>query len=212
MKQLEKALIKGLFPNLKGKWGEINLNEIAKDLSGLLSPMLDQDENPFLDPDVCENWKNFIHKVKGIDYSFGGYMEDRSVVWSGHYHEPGHVTHLGVDFYVPEGSLVFLPVEAELISSEVDEDQNGGWGGKLVFRWKHGYFILAHLKGIITATQDYGVGRVVGVIAEPEKNGNWSPHLHLQCMTTYNPSVDGYAKYYDGIEKDFPNPLTLRWS
>lgn len=30
-------------------------------------------------------------------------------------------------------------------------------------------------------------------------------------MTKLDPNVDGYGAIYDGIEKDFPNPLTIGW-
>lgn len=206
MSDEDASLEERLFRTLRGKWGYINLNEIATDLSVLLGLQLEH-ENPFLDPGTCEDWKNFIHKVKGIQYSYGGWMEDRSVVWTGHYHEKDHVLHLGTDFYVPEGTPVYLPSQGTLVHSFVDTDQNGGWGGKLIFRIGDRYAVFGHLTDIVSEIGlTYGAGMMVGKIAGADKNGGWNPHLHLQVMTKFDPNVDGYAKKYDGIELDFPNP------
>lgn len=216
-----------LFPQLrKAKWGQININELAVDVHRLLGPLFEKaglDNNPFLDPEVCEQWKEFIHKVKGIDYSWGGYMEDRGVVWKGHYHDPGATMHVGVDYYVPVNTPVMLPVDGcKLVDCLADPDQWGGWGGKLLFEWAKGYFILAHLKDMVSQVgKVYRLGEQVAVIAEPEKNGGWSPHLHVQCITktgseiedglNYALSVDGYLRPYDNIEKDFPDPTLHLW-
>lgn len=200
-----------LFPQLvKSKWGKIDINDIAIDLNKLLAPMLKMlGKNPFLDPYVCEQWKEFIHKIKEIDYSWGGYLEDRSTIWKGHYHAEGVTTHVGVDYYVPTGTEVHLPVDAVLMDCAYDPDPCGGWGGKLIFTHNNGHFLLGHLKEIVAEPgKRYKAGDVIGVVAEPEKNGGWSPHLHVQCMREYNPDVDGYLSNYSGIEKDYPNPET----
>jgi hypothetical protein len=205
-------LLWGLFPELSGgRWGEININEIAIDLVGLLG--LDKlENNPFLDPYYCDRWKEFILKVKGLDYAYGGYMEDRSVVWHGHYMQPGHFLHLGVDYYVPVNTPVHLPTRAKLVYSLKDGDEAGGWGGMMIFQWLHGYFLMAHLKDIMEDVgKTYEQKDVVALIAEPARNGGWSPHLHLQCSPKDMTTVDGYWKHYDGIEQDFPNPDLLPW-
>lgn len=216
-----------LFPQLrKARWGQVNINELAVDVNELLGPLFEAaklDNNPFLDPDTCEKWKNFIHKVKGVEYSWGGYMEDRGVVWKGHYHDEGATMHVGVDYYVPTNTQVMLPVDnCKLVDVLNDPDQWGGWGGKLVFEWGKGYIILAHLKDMVGEVgKVFRQGDQVGVIAESTKNGGWSPHLHVQCVTklkddTANAlqfalAVDGYLRFYDGIEKDFPDPTLTLW-
>jgi hypothetical protein len=211
MALITPQVCKNMFPTLNGLWGTINLEEIARDLSALLGLTADS-PNPFLNPHYCEAWKVFLLKLKEVDYAYGGYMEDRAVVWRDHYHEPGHTNHVGVDFYVPEGTPLYMPTDAKLIHSTMDQDQSGGWGGKLTFHWAGGYFILAHLNDIV-----YEVGKVyttkdkVAVIGGPDINGGWSPHLHLQCMREPWTEVDGYLKLYDGIEKDYPDPMKMPW-
>jgi hypothetical protein len=207
-------LVQQLFPRLTGKWGTINLNDLAIHLQPLLAPLMSQPTNPFLDPKYCEKWKEFIHYVKGIDYSWGGYMEDRAVAWAGHYHEKGATMHAGVDFYVPAGSRVHCPVTAKLVHSAIDEDKNGGWGGFMVFQYEDEHFILAHLRDLRTEVgSTFGPRDEVGIVAEDDCNGGWSPHLHLQRVKSrdldFVLSVDGYLRPYEGIMKDFPDPQEL---
>jgi hypothetical protein len=191
-----------LFPSLQNfDWGTINLNECAK----IISKIAPSDE-PFLDPKKQIALIELIHSIKEVDCTHGGYLEDRSDLWKGHYHEPGATWHLGIDYNVPENTSVYLPVKATLIHSVIDKDQYGGWGGKMIFQAENGiYFILGHLKNMMER-KVYNPGIYVGEIAGPECNGNWYPHLHVQCMRKLDLDVDGYSKMYDEIKEDFPNP------
>jgi hypothetical protein len=191
----------------------MNLAVIHAEFLGLLGD-LGRPKNPFLDPNLCERFKNIVHKIMGVEYSWGGYMEDRSKLWADSYLKPGEATHLGIDYYVPAGTFVHLPCSGTLLYSHDDKDQNGGWGGKLIFCTKNGYLILGHLDGQHMANEIdkiHQFGDIVGVVADADKNGGWNPHLHLQVALIYNPEVDGYAKPYDGIERDFPDPSMLSW-
>ncbi|MGH7175404.1 MAG: hypothetical protein ACREGR_03545 [Minisyncoccia bacterium] len=211
----EQHIIPRLFPELKDyNWGYLNLNDIAIQLMPLLMPLMDQPTNPFLSPTYCDLWKNFIHYLKGYDYSWGGYMEDRAIVWAGHYQEEGATMHVGVDFYVPTDTLVHLPVDGRLVYSSVDPDQEGGWGGRVIFDLGEEHLILAHLKDMSKEIgRVYLKGQPVARIAEPAVNGGWSPHLHVQRVKSKDLdhvlSVDGYIKPYEGIKNDFPNPVEL---
>lgn len=89
-------------------------------------------ENPALDPYWCMAQQEQLVKELQCDYIYGGYMEDRSFVWRGHYHQNGF-THYGVDYCVPEGTPVFLPRNGSLVCLEHDPDPNGGWGGRAVY-------------------------------------------------------------------------------
>jgi hypothetical protein len=200
-----------LFPELFGKWGEINLNEIASDFADLLGPYGPPELNPFLDPHHCTKFKDFVAKVKGVDYLWGGYGEDRSFMWHGSYILEGQGFHRGVDFFVPQGSKVCLPTAAKLVHASYDPDQDIGWGGKLIFQWLHGYFIMGHLKNTVQEIgKTYRLQEFVGEVAEPELNGGTSPHLHLQCMVNYDENADGYGAALN-LEMEFPNPLTQPW-
>lgn len=210
MNQIPPVLIFRLFPELiNARWGYLNANEMAKDICTALD-VDSTKSNLFLDPYLAERWLNFIHKIKEIQYSWGGWLEDRSVLWSGHYQKPGECVHLGIDVNVPVGTPVYMPINGKLVHSFNDPDQNGGWGGKLIFQYKGGYLVLGHLDEIPNDLDaDYEQGKKVGVIAKTERNGGWFPHLHVQTMRKFDPDVDGYSAYYTGIEKAFPNPIEL---
>lgn len=199
-----------MFPQLQGEWGGINVNDLAVKVRQLIDPLLDQPCNPFLDPDQADGWIMLAQDLMGVDYTYGGWLEDRAVLWEGHYMKPGETVHLGVDFNVEAGLEVHMPVEGILKYSFHDPDQNGGWGGKLVFEIEDGYLIFGHLKNIVADVgRKYLPGEVVGVIAEKECNGGWGPHLHVQRMRKYQPDVDGYGRFYEGIEEDFPDPMKI---
>ena len=89
-----------------------------------------------------------------------------------------------------------------------DNDQNGGWGGKVTFECKNFFLTLAHLKNIPeNIGTPYKAGDVVGLVAESDKNGGWYEHLHVQCSREFDRERDAYSKIYYGIEKDFLNPF-----
>lgn len=200
------------FPSLTGKWVFVNFNEVAIDFMKVIEPITQ--ENVLLNPVVSHNLSEFVRKLHGADYTWGGYLEDRSTLWRDHYMKPGEMTHLGVDFGVPVGTPVCLPQAGVLRHSFQDPDQNGGWGGKLIFECEHPshFLVLGHLKNILTNIgQRFETGTPVGMIAETECNGGWSPHLHVQCMREFKPDVDGYGPLYDSIQDDYYNPYMLYW-
>jgi glycosyltransferase involved in cell wall biosynthesis len=194
-------LIKAIFPHLqRHSWEWVNLN------SRLKIYVRDGLPNPLLNPKFCDKR---VQAVANADFTWGGYMEDRRDIWRGHYHEPGHTIHLGIDFNVPAGTPAFLPIGASLIEATYDKDQNGGWGGKLVFRNATDMFLMGHLEDIVTRVTIYRPGSVVGWVAPSSRNGGWYPHLHLQCLTKYEKNVDGYAKAAADLRDRFPDPRNL---
>jgi len=196
-----------LFPSLKGTWGYVNFGEESLSLRK-------EKSNPLLMPTACGKWVQALHKKYSIDYSYGGYMEDRSNLWRGHYMLPGYTWHLGIDYTVPIGTPVVLPFDAVLVRSIVDTDQDGGWGGKTFFKLDNHIIIFAHMDRIATRLGQCKAGDIIGFIADELNNGGWFPHLHVQAVRSADPlldplEVDGYDRLRTGIEHDFPRPDTL---
>lgn len=194
-------LYHSLFPQLKNnKWAEVNLNAIALEYDNSETKVSSEDE---------EHWVNQLHKMMGVNHSWGGWMEGRHHLLRHQYNKgvgEDHFWHLGVDYNVPAGTNVHLPIDAELVYCEMDPDQDGGWGGKLIFKHDKCYFIFGHLDSIVTELKAYKAGEVVAKVGDRTLNGNWFPHLHVQCMRELNVKVDGYSHRYKEIEVDFPNP------
>lgn len=188
-----------IFPDLKpGKWIKINLNEESKNANV-----------NFADAKACTEWNLAILKKYNADYSYGGFLEDRSNVWQNTYlKENGTFIHLGVDYFVPTGTNVSLPRPGKLIHIMDDKDQNWGWGRRLTFRLETNknekpiVLIYGHLASDITCAlgKNYEQGHIVGRIGTIEENGGWFPHLHVQIMrnrlvTQYRSlsEIDGYG-------------------
>ena len=193
-----QLLVQRLFPTLQGKWGKINLADAAKPFDWL--PI-----NHLIDPEFCRLWVESLHQVLKIDYSYGGYLENRAKLWRGSYLTTSQAIHFGIDFYVPVNTKVCLPVDgAMLLYSQIDPDQLGGWGGKLIFKHENLYLTFGHLKNIPSIIKDYDSKEIIGQIAETERNGGWGPHLHLQVSDGFYPDADGYGSTES--TKSFFNP------
>jgi hypothetical protein len=207
-------LVHLLFPDLKGKYKPLNLNQHAEE--DTINWYSNSDHhNDLLNPYLCELWVNKLHKLYGCEYSFGGWLEDRSVLWRGHYHQRGHTIHLGVDYNVPAGTSVHAPFDSEVVHSYCDCDVDGGWVGRLMFASDEGFYIMGHLcrNELPRKGTKFKQGEFIERIASYPENGNWYPHLHLQrisapCLSRFLDwdKIDGYSNMYDGIENDYPNP------
>src|SRR2546422_11572306 len=58
--------------------------------------------NPLLDPYICQQMVEDVHRGLDVDWSYGGYLEYRSFLWAGSYlEETSSFIHVGVDFNVP---------------------------------------------------------------------------------------------------------------
>ena len=112
-----------LFPNLKkGKWVRINLNSESKKSVKDLS-----------DPKVCTQLIVSLQKNKGAEYSYGGYLEDRSYFLRNCYNQMEKAfIHLGIDFNIPAETQVALLRRAKIVHIMKDKDMNGGWGERVL--------------------------------------------------------------------------------
>lgn len=120
-------------------------------------------------------------------YPYGGWMEDRSTLLKNTYvDESKKYIHLGVDFWIPEETSVFLPHDQVIIAGpETNEDQNGGWGGVVLTENQSYYFLYAHLDPGVKPHRVSGLRgypTVLGHVGSQEVNGGWIPHLHLQAI------------------------------
>lgn len=203
--QILKAdmLIERLFRLPGAKWGILDLNELA---FAMVPPTL---PNPLLDAQKCAAWVRGLHTAHRIDYSYGGYWEDRKVLWRGHYHSPGKAIHLGVDYNVPEDTKVFCPSDATVVDSRRDADKNGGWGGRVILRNHAGlYLVIAHLdpKNLPLVDEHLREGSLIGKVGKWTVNGGWFPHLHIQAMRTFRTDFDGYGTGSAAERIEFPHP------
>ena len=230
------AMYQKLFPELSGNdkvWRYFDLGY----LSTLFFPAdVNTRGNPLLDPHTCSRWVENMHKLFYCDYSFGGYMEDRTHLWRDSYltkdHRPNphnpksglKTVHLGIDFNVPCGTLVHSPVAGEVIDVFVDKDTEGGWGGRVAVKldsWKmygETALVLGHLahNGLPSVGDKIAVGDSLGFVARYPENGDWYPHLHVQWSVLPPDDLAEYFKDYDGYgvwdidyKHSHPNPAIV---
>lgn len=202
-------MFKRIFRDLNGRWKKINLNDEAKK---------DPDVN-FSSPKSCDMWLKKIHKKYNVDFSYGGFLEDRSFIWKDHYNSKKNIfIHEAIDFNVPRGTGVFLFDDGEVVEIIRDIEMFGGWGNAVVF-WIpkiKKYVIYGHLdkKLNVELGKKYSSGQSIGKIGGPSQNGHYFPHLHLEFMdkdfaAKYNKffDVDGYSQRDSKMLKHLYDPI-----
>jgi len=214
-----------IFPTLKGKnGGYINLDRIAEEAVSRQRRPSHPKISPYLDPARCQKLVHKYQAKRGLAYSFGGWLEDRSFVWGGSYLEKDKMyVHLGYDFNAPVGTLVAVDRACEVVLVDDDTPLIGGWGTRMIVRLidEPMYLIYAHIRLRLNGDKKLGPilepGTVFGEIAPPELNGYWYPHVHVQAMTleAYHEAVrdpeslDGYGKKSEiyRLSHWYPDPL-----
>lgn len=207
-----------IFPSLKGKaYGYANVAAYGQEwLRGKGLP-----GNPLLDPAVCQRMVADLHRRLDVDWSYGGWFEDRSALWRGSYiTERSTPLHLGVDFNVPEGTPVAADVLLRCLRVDDDHPEPHGWGMRFVARVVGEPFALvfAHLRGVrCEAGAEIVPGDIVAEVGAPERNGGWYPHVHVQAMRILGDKdclarlahMDGYGANANtrGLARRYPDPL-----
>lgn len=205
-----------IFPGLQdASWGYLNLNQVALDWVRA-HHIRASEPNLLLVPAECASVIRAAHVERGIDVSYGGWLEDRRDIWRGSYLDKQRTyIHLGVDFNVPAGTQVAATHKARvvLIDSDVEE---GGWGTRVVLRPHNPalpLLIYAHLDPDtkLRLADVVSPGTVFARVGKPPENGGWFPHLHVQCVTDEAAlrDLDGYCDERDLFRwsRICPDPL-----
>jgi len=209
-----------LFPTLvQARWAYADLAAEAKADPAVATAS----PNPLNDPAFCAAWVDGVARRKGVDFTYGGYMEPRDHLWRGHYHNPALMRHTAVDYNVPAGTPVVAPASGTVLCV-VRDTSYGGWGGCVFVRMDHvyngaGYYLMGHLAHahLPEPGEALARGAPVGFIGEPHENGVWFPHLHLQCFDQvlydrYAPvldDMDGYGPNDEAVNPHMPDPTAL---
>jgi murein DD-endopeptidase MepM/ murein hydrolase activator NlpD len=211
-----------IFPKLKGEaFGYVNLNlEAEVWAKGGAVP----DGKHVADADVSTKMVDDLHKKYSVDFSYGGWMEDRSFLWKGTYLEPLNTyIHLGVDINAPADTEIAADFDCDVVKIDDDYPEEGGWGPRVIVKHaqKPVYLIYAHLdRNILCKVGDkLASGQIFASIGKPPYNGNWFPHVHVQVIREeyYKElaekdlwdDLDGYGsvKEIEELAYRFPDPL-----
>ncbi len=186
-----------LFPNMLTKrFGYANIDDCAYNLHSWViqtykAPVqVGKNESEYLDPTVCSYMLDKVNKTLDVDATYGGWLEDRSIIWSGCYMaEEEKFTHLGVDFNVPAGSEVALSFNGTVVLLDDDTPEAHGWGPRVIVKLQAYpiYLIYAHLDPAVKENLKTGAflhaGEIFAKVGASEHNGGWYPHLHVQALT-----------------------------
>lgn len=214
------------FELAKKEFGYVNLNSAAKRWF-LQNQISSNETNPLLDPIICNQMVEDLHEQLGIDYSFGGWLEDRAALWRGSYlDQTASYLHLGVDFNVPAGTSVSAEHDAEVVRIDSDAPEEGGWGTRVILKPADGneFLIYAHLdKKVDCRVGDrLHVGDTFASVGKAPFNGGWFSHLHVQCvdetffqesLTKGLANLDGYGDITElpQMSRLFKDPLRFVW-
>ena len=157
-------------------------------------------ENPLLDPAVCQSMVDDMHCRLSVVWSYGGWMENRSVLWAGSYLEQDKkFNHLGIDFNVPSGTQIMTHRKLEVVRADEDDGEEGGWGPLLIMQPRDGDQSIMLIYGHLSREWRCKVGDILSPgsifaeVGEAPYNGNWFPHVHVQAIT---------AKHYEHLLKN----------
>ncbi|MGE5540795.1 MAG: peptidoglycan DD-metalloendopeptidase family protein [Bacillota bacterium] len=209
-----------IFPKIEGQPGYVNLALYAP--AWLARNGYEQtDENPLLDPDMCERMVQELHEELGIAYSYGGWLEDRTELWRGSYLDAmGPHLHLGVDLNVPAGTHVACHRGGRVLRIDKDNEAHG-WGTRIFIRptdRQDVVLLYAHL-GVLSVREMEPIapGDVFGLTGPASANGGWFPHLHVQALSreAYDlfkkepDALDGYgpAGEREQLARLYPDPI-----
>lgn len=213
--------MKRLFPNLLGRWAYVNLDAQFCAWSRSSMPSLG-------DAEWMAQMVSDLHDERGIQYSYGGYLEHRGNLLAHTYlAKDKKYLHLGVDFNVPAGSAVASPQAAWVVAVDSDHPEPHGWGPRVILKVRNVagfaewvYLVYAHLEAASIRVKPGEIlvpGSPFACVGEPPGNGGWFPHLHVQALTS-RVFGEGIAQHVDGyglpadveqLARDFPDPLPL---
>jgi hypothetical protein len=213
-----KIVLQKLFPHASASFGIVNLDEEVE--------RFHQEEDSKLDPLVPENTQqiiNCVHQREKVEWSFGGWMENRSYMWKGSYLDEGKkYIHLGIDFNLPAHTWVTIPFDGEILHVDTKNEADLDWGTRIFTQPYNSdkVFIFAHLDPQVNVQrgQFLPARALMARLGSSDVNGHVFPHLHLQVMTRaaydYHQGSDfaeldgyGFEKDKEDLMKQFPDPL-----
>lgn len=147
---------------------------------------------------------------------FGGWLENRTPLFDTRHVPESHI-HLGVDFWLPEGTEVLCPAPGKVLLNRQKNSECGGWGTRIDILIQDHVWIFGHLKEPLPPTKKtLEASEPIAILGNREENGGWLPHLHLQTMRKADylqlsePEIlDAYAETNPNLKFLFPNPLVL---
>jgi hypothetical protein len=187
----------------------MNLDEYFRQLKTPLDMRSIEDQNTLL----------YWASMEGKECTYGGFLEDRTQLWSGLYpplKKKSQLVHLGADINnLAPGQPVASLTDGIVFHTLLDNSFRIGWGGRVIIQSlvpeskQPIYIMYAHLSDKLPQVgAPIAKGQIIGFIGDPQQNGGWFPHLHLQVMT--HKYIHKYAKDLNSIDGYAIAPASLK--
>lgn len=176
---------------------------------------------------VAEGWATGMPLDIGDGIRIGGYDEDRALYDSDVFaaqspdDEPRTV-HLALDIWAPSGTEVHAPLHGRVHSFQ-DNDNLKDYGPTiilehmvtpdLVFWTLYGHLSRDILDDLYVG-KDFAAGDVIATLGEPDENGGWAPHLHVQVILDIGDKIGDFPGVFRRRDRDYgrllcPDPRPL---
>ncbi|HEY7687143.1 MAG TPA: phosphotransferase, partial [Dongiaceae bacterium] len=146
-------------------------------------------------PQAYWSWLRERMAAAGANYAVGLYGEDRNCYAGEQFKTDAPETrsvHTGIDLFIEAETPIHAPLAGRVVSV-VDNAIAYDYGPTVILEHRAGadgpafYTLYGHLSrrtlGLVTAGQDVRAGQPIGFIGDPQVNGGWAPHVHVQIMT-----------------------------
>lgn len=168
----------------------------------------DINEQLLVNTSAFNRYINALLQRNNCTYGIGGYNEHRTIYSRSNVFDAGDSSseprrlHLGIDIWGKAGAPVFAPLEGTVHSFAFNK-QFGDYGATIIVQHRlneeafyilYGHLSLADLEGL-TAGKYIKKGEIIGHFGEPDENGGWPPHLHMQVIT----DMQAYVGDYPGV-------------
>lgn len=193
----------------------VNLDDEAQAWS-TIKGIRSTDPNPLLDASSCTEFMEWVEKKHGAQWTWGGYLEDRTFLWRKSYlDQMGGTLHAGIDINLPAGTEVKAGLKGTVIRIDDDTPELHGWGPRVFIQSEskpENILIYAHLSDLEVAEgAKVSANTPIAKIGAPPTNGNWFPHLHIQAVTTEYFSQQN-AVGFSGLDGYFPRAELQRYA
>lgn len=172
------------------------------------------------------NFVNTYIKKHHALVAFGGYNETRNIYQrSTHFNkmvaDNKRNIHLGVDLWVPAGTVVYTPLNGTVHSFK-NNTHYGDYGPTIILKHSikdytfytlYGHLSLKSIRGLKEGSA-FKQGEILGYLGKPDVNGDYPPHLHFQIIKDIQEFKGDYPGVCSKKDLDFylincPDPNTL---
>jgi 4-aminobutyrate aminotransferase-like enzyme/Ser/Thr protein kinase RdoA (MazF antagonist) len=162
---------------------------------GIASPHLDGDPEKNHEPELSQRIFSAMDQA-AVKIGIGRYNEARLLYTSplfgkgALFAETKRTVHLGMDIFMPAGSPVYAPLDAEIFAFARNQAPLD-YGPVIILQHQTGagdtfYTLYGHLSpdslAGLAKGQTITRGQSIGKIGSVDVNGGWTPHLHFQLI------------------------------